>query len=80
MVTMDNKENPIVTSEFLQQATLEQLVEEFYKVKKAISLIEVPTASKTKGLSEKKHAIGIHFRYLSIVRRTYHAYRLVYLR
>ena len=54
---MDNKENPIVTSEFLQQATLEQLVEEFYKVKKAISLIEVPTASKTKGLSEKKHAI-----------------------
>ena len=57
MVTMDNKENSEVTSEFPQQATLDQLVEEFYKVKKARSLIEVSTASRTKALSEKKHLV-----------------------
>ena len=39
------------------KATLDQLVEEFYKVKKAISLINVPTASKTRALSERKHDI-----------------------
>ncbi len=55
MVTQ--KENSAVTSEFPQKVTIDQLVEEFYKVKKEISLINVPTASKTKPLSERKHAL-----------------------
>jgi len=57
MVTLTREENTVDTIAFPNKATIDQLVEEFYKVKKDISLIEVPTASKTKALSERKHAI-----------------------
>ncbi len=54
---IDNKENPAVNTEFPDKATLDELVEAFYKVKKDISLIAVPTTSKTRPLSERKHII-----------------------
>ena len=57
MVTLTKKENTTDTVQFPQQATLDQLVEEFYKVNKEISLIGYHTTNKTKALSERKHDI-----------------------
>ena len=57
MVTMTRKENTVVTTGFPQNATIDELVEEFYKVKEEISLIGYHTTNKSKMLSERKHAI-----------------------
>ena len=54
---MTKEENTADTAGVPQNATIDELVEAFYKVKKDISLIEVPTASKTRALSERKHLI-----------------------
>ena len=55
MVTQ--KENSAVTTEFPHNVTLDDLVEAFYKVKHDISIKGYHTTSKTKALSERKHAI-----------------------
>ena len=57
MVTMTRKENTVVTAEFPQNVTTEELVEEFYKVKGEITLLGYHTTNKSKVLSERKHAI-----------------------
>ena len=47
----------MVTTKRKKQTALDQLVEEFYKVKGDISLLGYHSTTKAKALSERKHEI-----------------------